>query len=68
MSGGIIQLAATGVEDLYISDNPQITFFKVVYRSHTNFSIEEVPQSFIHKLDFGKQSSCILSLACNTVA
>lgn len=68
MSGGIIQLAASGVEDLYITDNPQITFFKVVYRRHTNFSIEEVPQSFIHKLDFGKKSSCILSRAGDLIS
>lgn len=68
MSGGIIQLAAVGVEDLYISNEPQITFFKIVYRRHTNFSIEEIPQSFIHPPDFGKKSTCILSKAGDLIS
>lgn len=39
MTGGILQLVATGIESLYLSDNAQITMFKTVYRRHTNFSI-----------------------------
>ena len=42
MGGGLIQLVAYGSQDMYLTGNPQITFFKVVYRRHTNFSMESV--------------------------
>lgn len=61
MTGGIIQLVAYGVEDLYLVNDPQITFFKVVYRRHTNFSTEELKQSFSHNLDFGRRVTVTLS-------
>jgi len=41
-----MQLVAYGVQDIYLTGNPQITFFKVVYRKHTNFSMECIKQSF----------------------
>lgn len=41
MAGGIIQLVAYGPQDMYLTNNPQITFFKVVYRRHTNFSMQQ---------------------------
>ena len=40
MGGGLMQLVAYGAQDIYLTGNPQITFFKVVYRRHTNFSME----------------------------
>ena len=46
MVGGLIQLAAYGSEDLYLTGNPQITFFKMVYKRHTNFSMENIEQQF----------------------
>jgi hypothetical protein len=46
MAGGLMQLIAYGAQDIYLTGNPQITFFKVVYRRHTNFSIEAVVQAF----------------------
>lgn len=61
MTGGIIQLVARGVEDVFLSIEPQITFFKVIYRRHTNFSREEIPQEFIHEPNFGKRSTCKIS-------
>lgn len=61
MPGGLIQLVAKGVEDLFLTDNPQITFFKIIYRRHTNFSIEEIPQTFVHTPDFGKKTTCVIS-------
>lgn len=61
MGGGLIQLSAFGTQDIYLSGNPQITFFKVVYRRHTNFSTEVIPQYFTHQPDFGKRVTCILS-------
>lgn len=61
MTGGIIQLCAHGVQDLFLTHDPQITFFKIVYRRHTNFSIDQIPQDFINTPDFGKRATCILS-------
>uniref|UniRef100_A0A6C0F589 Major capsid protein N-terminal domain-containing protein n=1 Tax=viral metagenome TaxID=1070528 RepID=A0A6C0F589_9ZZZZ len=44
MGGGLLQLIAYGSQDVYLTGNPQITFFKVVYRRHTNFSMECIKQ------------------------
>ena len=46
MGGGLLQLVAYGAQDVYLTGNPQITFFKVVYRRHTNFSMESIQQTF----------------------
>ena len=59
MGGGLIQLVAYGSQDMYLTGNPQITFFKVVYRRHTNFSIESVKQTG-GEADFGKTVSWTL--------
>lgn len=40
-----MQLVAYGAQDVYLTGNPQITFFKVVYRRHTNFSVETIEQA-----------------------
>jgi len=41
-----MQLVAMGAQDVYLTGNPQITFFKVVYRRHTNFSKEAISQQW----------------------
>merc|ERR1711988_985115 len=46
MGGGLMQLVAMGAQDVYLTGNPQITFFKVVYRRHTNFSKECIKQEW----------------------
>ena len=43
--GGLMQLVAYGAQDVYLTGNPQITFFKVVYRRHTNFATEAIEQT-----------------------
>ncbi len=45
MGGGLTQLVNYGAQDIYLTGNPQITFFKVVYRRHTNFSMESIQQT-----------------------
>jgi len=45
MGGGLMQLVAYGAQDIYLTGNPQITFFKVVYRRHTNFATEYIQQT-----------------------
>jgi len=46
MGGGLMQLVAYGAQDIYLTGNPQITFFKIVYRRHTNFSMESIQQTW----------------------
>ena len=58
MAGGLMQLVAYGAQDVYLTGNPQITFFKVVYRRHTNFSIEAIEQTFNGTPGFGRKVSC----------
>lgn len=61
MAGGLIDLVTKGIEDQYLTDNPQITFFKIVYRRHTNFAIESVPLYFQGKTNFGETTTCTIS-------
>ena len=61
MGGGLMQLVAYGSQDIYLTGNPQITFFKVVYRRHTNFSMESIKQSFNGNPDFGATVSATIS-------
>jgi len=61
MSGSMIQLAAKGQSNLYLTQKPEITFFKAVYKRHTNFSIEPMPQYFSSVPNFGNKVSCTLS-------
>lgn len=53
-SGGLLQLVATGRQDIYLSGNPQMTFFKQVYVRYTNFSIETQRIPFDTAVDFNK--------------
>ena len=61
MGGGLMQLVAYGAQDIYLTGNPQITFFKVVYRRHTNFAMEAIVQNFEGKFDFGRKCSVTIS-------
>jgi hypothetical protein len=61
MTGALMQIASYGIENLYFTNDPQITFFKIVYKRHTNFSIESIPQFFNIQPDFSNKVSCILS-------
>jgi hypothetical protein len=61
MAGGLMQLVAYGAQDVYLTGNPQITFFKIVYRRHTNFSVEAIEQTFNGTPDYGKKVSCTIS-------
>jgi len=62
MGGGLMQLVAMGAQDVYLTGNPQITFFKVVYRRHTNFSKECIEQTFNGSLSSGAGTlNCTLS-------
>jgi len=61
MSGGLMQLVAYGAQDIYLTSNPQITFFKSVYRRHTNFATESIEQTFNGVASFGKRCSATIA-------
>jgi len=61
MGGGLMQLVAYGAQDIYLTGNPQITFFKVVYRRHTNFAVEAIEQTFNGSAAEGQKFSCTIS-------
>jgi hypothetical protein len=61
MGGGLLQLVAYGAQDVYLTGNPQITFFKVVYRRHTNFAMEAIQQTFSGTPNFGQTVYCQIS-------
>ena len=56
-----MQLVAYGAQDIYLTGNPQITFFKVVYRRHTNFSMETIEQTINGVPSFGGNSTVTIS-------
>lgn len=59
MSGGLLQLVAYGSQDIYLTGNPQITFFKLVYRRHTNFAMEEQEIS-LNAPNFGQNGTVVI--------
>ena len=61
MGGGLLQLVAYGAQDVYLTGNPQITFFKVVYRRHTNFAVEAIQQTFNGNPGYGNTVTCQIS-------
>ena len=61
MGGGLMQLVAIGAQDVHLTGNPQISFFKVVYRRHTNFSMESIEQSFNGTAKPGSRVTCTIS-------
>lgn len=60
MTGGLIQIANYASQDIFLTGTPQITFFKLVYRRHTNFAVEPMRQDFIGYANFGQEMTCIV--------
>lgn len=58
MGGGLVQLAGYGIQDMYLTSKPTITYFKMVYKRHTNFSSESIPQYFQNQPNFGSRYTC----------
>jgi hypothetical protein len=61
MGGGLMQLVAYGAQDVFLTGNPQISFFKVVYRRHTNFAMESIAQTFNGSVGYGNKVSTTIS-------
>ena len=58
--GGRIQLVYVGKEDNFLTGNPKVSFFRFVYRQHTNFAMESIRMYFNGKPDFGQQFSVFI--------
>jgi hypothetical protein len=58
--GGLLQLVAQGRQDVFLTGNPQVTWFKMVYRRYTNFSLESQFIPFDNQPDFGRKITCLL--------
>lgn len=56
-----MQLVAYGAQDVFLTGNPQISFFKVVYRRHTNFAMESIEQTFNGNPQLGNKVTCTIS-------
>jgi hypothetical protein len=61
MGGGLMQLVAYGAQDIYLTGNPQITFWKVVYRRHTNFARECIQQTLNGTAGYGNRVTATVS-------
>ena len=61
MGGALMQLVAYGAQDVFLTGSPEITYWKVSYRRHTNFAMESIEQTFNGQADFGRRVSCTIS-------
>lgn len=59
-SGALIQIVAKGWQDLYLTCDDEMTYFKSVYHRHTNFSMETIEEQFQNGAGFGTQCRCKL--------
>lgn len=60
MGGGLLQLVAYGAQDAYISGNPQITFWKGLFKRHTNFAMEPFRINFSGQVQWGTKQTALI--------
>ena len=56
-----MQLVAYGAQDVYLTSEPTITFWKAVYRRHTNFAMESIAQTLNGNVGFTQTVICRVS-------
>jgi len=61
MGGGDVILSSYGEENMFLNEEPQISYFKIIYKRYTNFSIETIRTEFLYKPDFGQKYSAELT-------
>ena len=61
MAGALLQIVAYGAQDLFLTGTPEITYWKVSYRRHTNFAMESIEQTFNGQADFGRRVTATIS-------
>ena len=59
-TSALLQLVSRGRQDMYLTNNPQFTFFKHVYRRYTPFAIESIPIDFDGNTDFGRRITTLI--------
>lgn len=60
MGGGLLQLVAYGAQDAYITGNPQITFWKGLFKRHTNFAMEPFRINFSGQVQWGTKQTALI--------
>jgi hypothetical protein len=60
MGGGLLQLVAYGAQDAYLSGNPQITFWKGLFKRHTNFAMEPFRINLTGQPNWGVKHSALI--------
>jgi hypothetical protein len=61
MGGGLVQLAAYGSQDVYLTNNPQITYFKAIYHRYSNFAMESIVQLIDGNISFGGNITIVIA-------
>ena len=61
MGGGLVQLSAYGSQDVYLTSNPTVTYFKAVYQRYTNFSSESIVQLIDGNINFGGNITAVVA-------
>ena len=68
MGGGLLQLVAYGAQDAYLSGNPQITFWRGLFKRHTNFAMEPFRVNLTGQASWGTKHSAILGRHADLVS
>lgn len=68
MAGGLLQIATFGSQDIYLTGNPEITFFKIVYRRHTNFAVESIEVPFEDDIEWGESISATIPMSGDLIS
>lgn len=55
---GRLRLAATGVQDQWLTGEPQFSYFLTNFKRHTRFAFDFVESQFDRQLDFGRTVTC----------
>ena len=61
MGGALLELVAKGSQDIFLTGNPNTTYFRSVYKRHTNFSLDSVEQSVEGFIDFDRKFECVIA-------
>ena len=55
MSAALIDLVSVGAQDVYITGDPQVSFFRQNYKRHTNFAIKPERIDYIGSFKAGAE-------------
>ena len=62
MSSGRLQLASVGLQDFFLTENPDITYFQKVFKRHTNFTFQTLDNTFDNNMGFDTEVSCVIPI------